>query len=99
MSRVRVKFQRRQVEVSPDEANNIPLALPQLIRHTSFAEMQARDNVMGVKAAENPVMNQGVVKEDGGFFRKGEALVGGGAGGAAGSSTLPDVGLSVFLSM
>ncbi|XP_069980988.1 sulfotransferase 1A1-like [Penaeus vannamei] len=46
--------------------------MEKLIRHTSFAEMQARDNVMGVKAAENPVMNQGVVKEDGGFFRKGE---------------------------
>ncbi|XP_037776950.1 LOW QUALITY PROTEIN: sulfotransferase 1A1-like [Penaeus monodon] len=46
--------------------------LENLIRYTSFAEMQARDNVMGVKSAENPVMNQGVVKEDGGFFRKGE---------------------------
>ncbi|KAG7158737.1 Sulfotransferase 1C4-like 3 [Homarus americanus] len=41
-------------------------------RHTSFSEMQARDNLMGSKSSENPMMNPDIVKQDGGFFRKGE---------------------------
>ncbi|XP_042240703.1 uncharacterized protein LOC121878510 [Homarus americanus] len=46
--------------------------LENVARHTSFSEMQARDNLMGSKSSENPMMNPDIVKQDGGFFRKGE---------------------------
>ncbi|XP_071550622.1 sulfotransferase 1A1-like [Panulirus ornatus] len=46
--------------------------LENVAKHTSFSEMQARDNLLGSKSVDNPLMNPDVVKQDGGFFRKGE---------------------------
>ncbi|XP_064100273.1 sulfotransferase 1E1-like isoform X2 [Macrobrachium nipponense] len=46
--------------------------MDKVIKHTSFEEMKKRDNVIGPKSSENPMMDPKVVEEHGGFFRKGE---------------------------
>ncbi|KAG7153425.1 Sulfotransferase 1C4-like 7 [Homarus americanus] len=40
--------------------------------YTEFNEMAGRDNLMGPKAEDNPRYSQEVVRQEGGFFRKGE---------------------------
>lgn len=46
--------------------------MPQIAKYTSFEEMKKRDNVLGGDPTEEGgLFNTKVVKEDGGFFRKG----------------------------
>jgi len=42
-----------------------------IVDYTSFAEMKKRDTISG--GATSPMFNMDIVREDGGFFRKGEA--------------------------
>ncbi|KAF2352176.1 Sulfotransferase domain, partial [Trinorchestia longiramus] len=47
--------------------------IEKVAQYTSFDEMKKRDNVLGKKPEQNPIVNATVLSNEGGFYRKGEA--------------------------